>query len=264
VPSKTVALSLSGPKAAQSANGASWPGVLRQAQHYGFCLLVLVLASCSPKAETVDAQDHDAFWLWAGVEPQSVLVQAKTLYILAAEIKGGPKAEYVPLRPATPRVRHAKVWIVYRVESLNWSADVLPRIRRDIDGWRAAGNDIAGVQIDFDAATRGLGGYAEFLKRLRGELPPGAGLSVTGLLDWSSGADSPALNALAGTVDEVVLQTYQGRATIEGYEAYLRRLDAVNLPYRIGLVQGGDWRSPQSLANDPDFRGYVVFLVNPK
>jgi Protein of unknown function (DUF3142) len=224
-----------------------------------------LLAACGRATEgRVDAADHDAFWLWAGVEPQPVLAKAKTLYILAAEIKGGPQARYVPLRPATPRVRHARVWVVYRVESLNWSADVMPRIARDIDDWRSVGNDVAGVQIDFDAATRGLGGYADFLKRLRGELPPQASLSVTGLLDWSSGGDSPALNALAGTVDEVVLQTYQGRQTIKEYEAYLRRLDAVNLPYKIGLVQGGEWQAPPSLAHDPDFRGYVVFLTNPK
>jgi hypothetical protein len=179
-----------------------------------------LLLGCGQAGEgRVEAADHDAFWLWAGVNPQPVLARAKTLYILAAEIKGGPRARYVSLRPATPRVRHADIWIVYRVESLDWSADVAPRIQRDIKSWRAAGNDVAGVQIDFDAATRGLESYAAFLKNLRGELPPGTGLSVTGLLDWSSGGDSPALNVLAGTVDEVVLQTYQGRATIPGYTA---------------------------------------------
>jgi hypothetical protein len=224
-----------------------------------------LLAACARGSEgRVEASDHDAFWLWAGVQPQPVLAQAKTLYILAAEIKGGQKAHYVALRPASPRVRHARVWIVYRVESLEWEEVVIPRIRRDLQNWDEAGNDIAGVQIDFDAATRGLGDYAAFLKRLRGELPPGTGLSVTGLLDWSSGGDSPALNALAGTVDEVVLQTYQGRATIPGYAAYLRRLGGVNLPYKIGLVQGGDWQAPQALPRDPDFRGYVVFLLNPE
>jgi hypothetical protein len=222
-----------------------------------------LLLGCGRAGEgRVEAADHDAFWLWAGVKPQPVLARAKTLYILAAEIKGGPRAHYVSLRPATPRVRHAVIWIVYRVESLDWSADVTPRIQRDIKSWRAAGNDVAGVQIDFDAATRGLESYAAFLKNLRGELPPGTGLSVTGLLDWSSGGDSPALNVLAGTVDEVVLQTYQGRRTIRGYEAYLRRLGAVDLPYKIGLVQGGEWRARPQLTRDADFQGYVVFLLN--
>lgn len=228
-------------------------------------LALLFLPGCD-RAEQgrVDAQAYEAFWLWAGVEPQPVLDSAKTIYILAAEIKGGPEGRYVDLRPAVPQVKHAQVWIVYRVETLAWDTKVLPRIRRDIEGWKAKGNRIAGIQIDFDAATRGLPGYAAFLKQLRSDLPKGTGLSVTGLLDWSSGGDSPALNALAGMVDEVVLQTYQGRHTIPGYQAYLRQLDRVELPFKVGLVQHGEWHAPPGLSRNPKFRGYVVFLLNPE
>lgn len=228
-------------------------------------LLALLLLSACQGADDgrVDARDHDAFWLWAGVEPQPVLDTAKTIYILAAEIKGGPEGRYVDLRPAVPRVKHAQVWIVYRVETLVWDANVLPRILRDIESWKGKGNRIAGIQIDFDAATRGLPGYAAFLKRLRADLPAATRLSVTGLLDWSSGGDSPALNALAETVDEVVLQTYQGRHTIAGYQAYLRKLERVKLPFKIGLVQHGEWQAPPGLSRNPNFKGYVVFLLNP-
>ena len=227
-------------------------------------LIALLLLSGCDRAEQrrVDARDYDAFWLWAGVEPQPVLDSAKTIYILAAEIKGGPKGRYVDLRPAVPQVQHAQVWIVYRLESLAWEENVLPRILRDMESWKGRSNRIEGIQIDFDAATRGLPGYAAFLKKLRSELPPGTRLSVTGLLDWSSGGDSPALNALAGTVDEVVLQTYQGRHTISGYQAYLRQLERVKLPFKIGLVQHGEWKAPPGLARNPNFRGYVVFLLN--
>lgn len=226
---------------------------------------LLFLSGCD-RAEQgrVDARNYDAFWLWAGVEPQPVLDSAKTIYILAAEIKGGPQGRYVDLRPAVPRVKHAQVWIVYRIETLEWDANILPRILRDLESWKGKGNRVAGIQIDFDAATRGLPDYADFLKQLRTELPPGTRLSVTGLLDWSSGGDSPALNALAGTVDEVVLQTYQGRHTIPGYQAYLRQLERVKLPFKIGLVQLGEWRAPTSLARNPNFKGYVVFLLNPE
>ena len=60
-----------------------------------------------------------------------------------------------------------------------------------------------------------------------------------------------------------MLQTYQGRTTIPGYEAYVRKLDGFRLPFKIGLVQGGSWTEPAGLRNNPNFRGYVVFLVNP-
>jgi hypothetical protein len=64
-------------------------------------------------------------------------------------------------------------------------------------------------------------------------------------------------------VDEVVLQTYQGRHTIEGYENYMDSLKRLKLPYRVGLVQNGKWKAPDHLAHDPEFKGYVVFLLNP-
>ena len=64
------------------------------------------------------------------------------------------------------------------------------------------------------------------------------------------------------TVDEVVLQIYQGRRVIPGYRDYLRRLDALKVPFRIGLLQGGEWDAPAGLEANPNFRGYVVFLLN--
>jgi hypothetical protein len=44
-------------------------------------------------------------------------------------------------------------------------------------------------------------------------------LGVTGLLDWGANGDRAGLDALAGTVDKVVLQIYQGRHVIPGYPA---------------------------------------------
>ena len=225
----------------------------------------MALGSCAaPPTERVDAGDYDAFWLWAGVTPQPVLSQAKTIYILAGEVRARDPSRVVDLRAAVPRVGHAEVWLVYRVETLDWGPQVMPRIVRDVAAWRAAGNRVAGVQVDFDAATRGLEGYAAFLREVRRGLPEGARLSVTGLLDWSARGDPEALAALGGTVDEIVIQTYQGRATVPGYESYVARLDRMRTPFKIGLVQGGEWREPEELRANSMFRGYVVFLVNPQ
>ena len=223
---------------------------------------MLALTACSSKEPRVDARDYDAFWLWAGVKPQPVLAQAKTVYLLQGEIRDEPRPRVEPLRPGTPRVRHASLWIVYRVETLRWNSDISAQINADIARWRKAGNSVTGVQIDFDAATKGLSDYAGFLKQLRGKLPIDCKLGVTGLLDWSAQGDSAALNQLAGAVDEIVIQTYQGRQTIAGYEDYMSGLARLKLPFRIGLVQGGKWSAPTALARNPNFKGYVVFLLN--
>ena len=61
----------------------------------------------------------------------------------------------------------------------------------------------------------------------------------------------------------MVVQSYQGRTTIPGYDSYLARLARVPVPHKVALVQGGEWREPAGLQADPLFRGYVVFLVNP-
>ena len=54
-------------------------------RHWVFALAVLLLAGCR-EPDRVDARDYDAFWLWAGVAPQPVLDQARTIYILDGEV----------------------------------------------------------------------------------------------------------------------------------------------------------------------------------
>ena len=101
-----------------------------------------------------------------------------------------------------------------------------------------------------------------FLKSLRARLPKQYKLGITGLLDWSANGDPKGLDALAGVVDEFVLQIYQGRRVIPGYSAYLAKLDRITIPFRIGLLQNGEWTPPPGLASNPQFQGYVVFLLN--
>ncbi len=226
-------------------------------------LAVALLTACQRDSGHVDARDYDAFWLWAGVKPQPVLDRARTIYILQGEVRGARPA-IVGQRAAMPKIGHAALWIVYRVETLDWGEDIEKQMELDLKRWRANGNTVAGIQIDFDAATRGLPQYATFLKKLRSTLPANCGLSITGLLDWSSRGDADGLNQLDGIVDEVVLQTYQGRHTIPGYQAYMAKLSTLRVSFKIGLVQNGEWRAPPELKGNPHFKGHVIFLLNPK
>ena len=223
--------------------------------------LALLAAACDGRVPgRVDARDHEAFWLWAGVEPQPMLEQAKTLYVLDGEVRADG---YVPLRPQPPRVAGPQLWMVVRTDDLHWSEASYAAVLRRLERWKV-GNRLAGVQIDFDARTKYLGEYAAFLSDLRERLPPSVQLSITGLMDWSANGDPAGLAGLSGTVDEVVIQTYQGRETIPGYEAYLAKLKRFPIPFRIGLVQRGAWAEPAGLNTNPNFRGYVVFLLNEK
>jgi hypothetical protein len=226
-------------------------------------LLGMDAGPASPAPQIVDARDYDSFWLWAGVRPQPALAAAKRIYLLQGEVKIGEPVRLVSLRPAIPHVQGSQVWLVVRVETLVWPPEVYAELLRELARWRVAGNDVIGVQIDFDARTRHLDLYARFLADLRQRLPNDCRLGVTGLLDWSANGDPAGLAALEGTVNELVLQIYQGRSVIPGYAAYLGKLSRLTAPFRIGLLQGGEWQAPASLPLNPYFRGYVVFLRNP-
>lgn len=230
-------------------------------------MLGLFLAGCSgqdAKSDRVDASDHDAFWLWAGVKPQPILDQAQSVYILGAELRASNADSIDILRPTPPEVNHTEIWLVVRLETLDLGHQQYQALIDLVGKWASVSDGLIGIQLDFDSQTRGLEGYASFLRNFRRKLPERYQLGVTGLLDWSANGDPTELKSIAAVVDETVFQTYQGRHTIAGYEKWLRNLDDLPMPFRIGLVQHGEWRAPDGLQYNPNFEGYVVFLLNPE
>ncbi len=223
----------------------------------------LTLISCNGGNDRIDPVDYDSFYLWAGVRPQPALDRATTIYILDGEVRRGGMDRLEPLRPAVPHVRNAEVWLVVRAARLDWGEGVWRDVLGDLDRWQSGGNRLAGLQVDFDASTRGIVKYARFLAEVRARLSRRYRLSVTGLMDWGANGDPAALGKLTGVIDEVVVQTYQGRTTIPGSSAYIDRLARLPIQHKLALMQGGIWHAPPALARDPGFAGYVVFLRNP-
>lgn len=236
-----------------------------------FCLalgLSLLFCARGIAASTVDASRYDSFWLWSGVKPQTVLGQARTVYILQGQIESphGDESQvrFLAQGVSIPRMLHTEIWLAYRVHTLHWTPQIDEILFAQLQRWQDAGNNVVGVQIDFDAHTLHLQEYLDFLRQFRHRLPSEYRLGITGLLDWSSRADPDQVNELRGVVDEVVVQTYQGRHTIVNYAAYLPRVSLLKLPFKIGLIEGGVWDAPDYLAASPWFRGYVIFLQNPR
>ncbi|MFE8100319.1 DUF3142 domain-containing protein [Brenneria goodwinii] len=230
-------------------------------------LLVLPLRSgASAQAGSVDAAQYQAFWLWAAVRPQSVLHQAQTLYLYQGEI-ARRQGKVVFLRQGIPasKLRVTSLWLSYRLTTLSLSDEHLNRILKLQESWRRHGNQVRGIQIDFDAKSYQLAGYAAFLRQLRQRLPEDCRISITGLLDWSKTGEVAELNRLRNSIDELVIQTYQGRSTVTHYADYLPALQKLTIPFRLGLVQHGKWdkKWQRRLAASPYYRGEVIFLVNP-
>jgi len=217
------------------------------------------------EATTVKAVDFEEYWLWAGVRTRPEIASAKTIYLLQGEVALEAPGGSISIKPqggAQPAPHHQDLWIVYRVGTLEWSPDVFASLIRKYSNWKAVSGKIHGVQIDFDAGTRNLANYVEFLKSLRQQLPQGCKVSVTGLMDWAANANTDEINKLSGVVDEVVFQTYRKDKTVDDIDKYLRKMERIQIPFKIGLGEGALWDTSAPIARHQYFRGYVVFLRN--
>ena len=229
--------------------------------------LLLLAGAPNAGAAVVRAEQYDSFWLWGGVKPQPVLAKAQNLYILQGQVVEKTFGEarrtmIIAQGMSVPQLTRGAVWLVYRAETLRWSPAVIRVLMARVERWRLAGNPVTGLQVDFDVRTRCLAEYVAFLRELRAQLPADCRLGITGLLDWSSNGDVGTINGLRNIVDEVIIQTYQGRATIPDHARYLPRLKRLTIPFKIGLLQNGHWQPPEGFEANPWFRGYVVFLRN--
>lgn len=236
-----------------------------------FCIfLVFSLNACQPTQSAtskVDANDFASFWIWGDIQTAPYLVHAKELYILQGEIRYSKSKQistFTPQGVSILKLPHQKIWLVFRTHHLAWNEQNYQTILNRLEHWRNRGNQVQGIQIDFDSKTNSLKDYAIFLQKLRQKLPQQYRLSITGLLDWTNFKDQNTLTLFRQNIDELVIQTYQGTTTIPNYPEYLKRISALRLPYKVGLVQHGTWFGNSTKQKDPYFKGYVVFLLRSK
>ena len=236
-----------------------------------FCIfLVFSLNACQPTQSAtskVDANDFASFWIWGDIQTTPYLVHAKELYILQGEIRYSKSKQistFTPQGVSILKLPHQKIWLVFRTHHLAWNEQNYQTILNRLEHWRNQGNQVQGIQIDFDSKTNSLKDYAIFLQKLRQKLPQQYRLSITGLLDWTNFKDQNTLTLFRQNIDELVIQTYQGATTIPNYPEYLKRISVLRVPYKVGLVQHGTWFGNSTKQKDPYFKGYVVFLLRSK
>ncbi|MDF7758724.1 DUF3142 domain-containing protein [Kosakonia cowanii] len=226
-------------------------------------LLVVTLAALLSLLSPAKAQEQ-AFWLWSGVRPGDALREADVVYLHQGDVViNGGNAVFERKGLPVNRLVFPRIWLTVRFATLDVPERLLLRLNSLLARWQAAGNEVVGLQIDFDAATWRLDEYARFLQRLRQTLPANYALGVTGLLDWAKTGRVDTLNALP--VDELVVQSYQGRRTVANFAAYLPALSGLRIPFKLGVVPGGicDTQAIAKLAASRWYRGTVTFLLNP-
>ena len=246
--------------------------MMRLTQTMLLLFLSLFLSACQPTQSAtpinrVDAKDYSAFWIWGDISSAPYLSKAQELYILQGEITvdaTNKKSILIPQGISVLIQPKKKIWLVFRTHHLNWTTENVQLILKRIAHWENAGNHIQGLQIDFDSKTKNLKDYALFLQKIRTQLPQKYQLSITGLLDWTNVKDTQTLDILAKNIDELVIQSYQGNHTVSNYLDYLKRVTALKLPYKVGLVQHGLISKHHFFETDVNFKGYVIFLLRSK
>jgi len=232
-------------------------------------LFCFSLIACQPSQSAsaqyhVNANDYDSFWIWGDIKSAPYLTKAKEIYILQGEVrvdKASKQSILIPQGISIVKIPHQKVWLVFRNHHLNWQDHELDKILKRVHQWENSGNRIQGIQIDFDARTKNLNEYALFLQKIRAQLPKQYQLSITSLMDWTNIQDQNMLRLFRENINEMVIQTYQGSTTIPNYQQYLNKVSTLKLPYKIGIVQHGEWNPNLNFRDDRNFKGYVVFLL---
>lgn len=228
-------------------------------------LLVVLLTLCTPGMAKVNAEEYQSFWLWSGIRPSSQMRNAQVVYLHQGEIVARQShALFRRMGAPVSRLTFPKIWLTVRITTTDIPDSVWMRVITLLQRWKLAGNDVVGLQIDFDAATQKLNEYGDFLIKIRSALPNEYALGVTGLLDWAKTGSVATLNALP--VDELVVQSYQGRSTVANYSAYLPALSQLTIPWKLGVVQNGLWDKEQEcmLSQSRWFKGMVVFMLNSR
>ncbi|HRF53946.1 MAG TPA: DUF3142 domain-containing protein [Aquimonas sp.] len=225
----------------------------------GLCFLGL-LSSCSQAPSPALSQDAYV-WQRHWTPAVSDAVRSRELpldglRVLALQWIGERVVQTQPDLP-TLAARGLPLRLVLRIEGSRprlAPATVATAIRTVLVEWRAQGLSVAGIEIDHDCASAALEDYADWLSRLKAELPNGIALSVTALPSWLDNPDG--LRALRQVADESVLQVHAVEADqahlfdpnsalhwIAGWQQHGDKTFRVALPaYRLRVRSGADGR----------------------
>jgi hypothetical protein len=220
-----------------------------------FLLPILLVIFSARKPKTVESLPPVILWAWERPENLTFLDSQKTAVAFLAKTitlrddKIAVKPRLQPLQLA----RDTKVIAVVRIETDHptLSPTQLPQIAHEISSL----SGVSVVQIDFDATASERDFYRKLLQRVRYELPPAVGLSMTALASWCAGdnwiADLP--------VDEAVPMLF--RMGVERRQ-FQRRLESGE-PFEASICRDSAGVSTDEPVTVPAVNRLYVFSPQP-
>jgi hypothetical protein len=231
-------------------------------------LLAIALSACQRAAAPLPQEAYVWQRQWTPALADALRESQRTFSayrVLAAETdRAGGVLSVAPDLHVLAQTR-AAVTAVLRLNGGDPAPDIRPLVARIADivrDWRAAGVQLAGIEIDHDCATARLPEYARLLVAVRAEVPGDLRLSITALPAWMT---STALRDVLSIADESVLQVHavrdparglfdsrSARRWIAAYAQISPRPFRVSLPaYGVRVAFGTDGRAVQVSAEMP-------------
>ena len=218
-------------------------------------LLPLLLATFSaPKSTTVESLPPVILWAWERPENLTFLDPQKTGVAFLAKtitLRDGKTVVKPRLQPLQ-LARDTKLIAVVRIETdrASLSSAQLEQTAHEI----SLLSGVSVVQIDFDATASERDFYRKLLQRVRNELSPSVGLSITALASWCAGdnwiADLP--------VDEAVPMLF--RMGVERRQ-FQRRLES-GQPFEASICRNSAGVSTDEPLTVPAVNR--LYLFNPQ
>lgn len=167
--------------------------------------------------------------------------------VLAAELSGEtePQVTEIALDPGSLQGRPviAVLRAPWRDDLATWGLPA--HAARTVDRLRAQGVDLVALQLDVDVASGQLARYAAVLREVRAAVP--VPLSITGLPDWLSRPELPALLAEVGSWT-LQLHSFEAPSSPDALQPLvdpdaarvaIRRASALGVPFEIALPTHG-------------------------
>ena len=189
-----------------------WPAIppRRTPIRWLLVLVAAVLAGCDQSAPWQrDVYVWQRVWTPAVVDAvEQASPHVDRFRILTAQWRVGDAPVVVDLVPGREAFAGQQLVPVVRLDGTRLAIapkDVAAMLDEQIAMFEAAGAMVISVKIDHDAATAAVGDYADWLARLRAELPDDLALWITTLPDWRH---SPDIAQLLNGVDAYTLQVH--------------------------------------------------------
>jgi hypothetical protein len=217
-----------------------------------------------PPGKSLNASPQNAYWIWSGINYPGKIPKKSLLYIHQGTLLNKKGSFYFQRQGLGLSVlKDHPIYLTIRIQHLYFNQAFITNLIVLLQRWQRRGNQVLGLQLDFDSPTNKLEKYADFLSWVRQILPKQYRLSITGLADWASQKNTEVIKKISQNADEIIFQLYNGQSAIPHLDLYLNRLINTKSNFKLGLLEkmNTDHNTYKKIFANQNFQGIVKFII---